>query len=166
MPISHIVRDSLVRKKLYILLAVLQLVALQISAVVTSHVAFDSAWTWNGIAEYLNDELNRIQEYACNEGKFFELLDISIIPPKTSSSILDIRPFYIYIFYDLSDKGGETNSLITQVVCVSGSPNSVAEKLQKEINSLQNLACDNKIINILYIKVIRNFGYIIYEITH
>jgi len=56
-----------------------------------------------GPAKELNNELNLAQEQADNESKFFELLGISIDPVWNSA----------YIFYNLSDRIGGTNSLIT-----------------------------------------------------
>lgn len=146
-------------KKLFIFFAVLQLIAVQVNAATTSHIAYASAWTGGGIAKGLNDELNLAQEQAYNENKFFELVEISITPEWG----------YAYILYNSSDRMGETNSLITQVAYVSAwTGGGIADKLQDEINSLQDFAFnENKLINIVDIKIAPEwgYGYIIYEIS-
>jgi hypothetical protein len=146
-------------KKLFTFFAVLQLIALQVSAETTSHIVYTSAWTGNGIAKGLNNELNFAQEQAYNESKFFELLEISITP----------QWGYAYILYNLSDRMGETNSLITRVAYVSAwTGGGIADKLKDKINSLQNFAFnENELINIVDIKITPEwgYGYIIYEIS-
>lgn len=146
-------------KKLFIFFAVLQLIAVQVIAETTSHIAYTSAWTGGGIAKGLNDELNLAQEQAYNENKFFELVEISITPEWG----------YAYILYNLSDKMAETNSFITKIAYISAwTGGGIADKLQDEINSLQDFAFnENKLINIVDIKLTPEWGYgfIIYEIS-
>lgn len=146
-------------KKLFIFFAFLQLIAVQVIAETTSHIAYTSAWTGGGIAKGLNDELNLAQEQAYNENKFFELVEISITPEWG----------YAYILYNLSDRMGETNSFITKIAYISAwTGGGIADKLQDEINSLQDFAFnENKLINIVDIKLTPEWGYgfIIYEIS-
>jgi hypothetical protein len=146
-------------KKLWTLFAVLQLIVIHANAETTSHIAYISAWTGDGIAKGINKELNLAQKQADDESKFFELLEISITPEWG----------YAYVFYNLSDRMSETNSLITQVAYVSAwTAKGIANNLQNEINSLQNFAFnENKLINIVDIKITPEwgYGYIIYEIS-
>lgn len=147
------------RKKLFAFFAALLLIALQVNAETTSHVAYTSAWTGGGIANGLNNELDFAQKQAKDESKFFELLEISIAPEWG----------YAYILYNLSDRMGETNSLITKIAYVSAWTGSgIADDLQEKINTLQSSAFnENKIINFLDIKITPEwgYGYIIYEIS-
>lgn len=149
----------LFRKKLVAFFAALQLIAFQVNAETTSHIAYTSGWTGGGLGDGLNNELDFAQKQAKDEKKFFELLEMSITPEWG----------YGYILYNLSDKMGETNSLVTKIAYVSSwTGNGLAHVLQEKINFLQSSAFnENKIINFLDVKITPEwgYGYIIYEIS-
>lgn len=146
-------------KQLFILFTVLQFMTLKITAETTSCIAYAAAWTGGGIATGLNDELQLAQEHAYNVGKYFELVEISISPDWG----------YAYILYNLSDRMGETNPLITHVAYASAwTGPGLADGLQKEINFLEARAfIENKLINFIDIKLTPEwgYGYIIYELS-
>lgn len=139
-------------------LAALLFLTAQVSAKTTSHIAYVSAWTGEGLAESINDELDRIQTANYNNNKFFEYVKICMSPPD-----------YAYILYNVSDRMGETNPLITKVAYTSGwFGGTIADGLQDTIKSLQDSAFyEGKLINILDIDISPNMGYayIIYEIS-
>lgn len=147
------------RKKIFCYLAVMQLLTAFISAE-TSYVAYASAWTGGGLAEEINDHLDRIQTQAYSNKQFFELVEMSITPDWG----------YAYILYKLSDKIElKTNPLVAHVAYVSGwTGTSIAEGLQEKIDTLQtNAFNEGKEIRISDIKITAEwgYGYIIYEIA-
>lgn len=147
-------------KRLFIFLAIFQLIAVQVIAKTTSHIAYVSAWTGGGIAQGLEDGLKLAQKQAYHERKFFELVEISISPEWG----------YAYILYNISDRMGETNPVTTQIAYVSAWTGSgIADSLQDKINSLQNSAfTEKKLINFIDIKITPEHGYayLIYEISN
>lgn len=143
-------------KKFLALLAVLQLLANQVMAETTSHVACTYAMSGRGLAEEITVEMDRIQENASAENKFFEFVSITI------------EDYYMYVLYNLSDKNGEVNPCITKVAYATGwTYTGIHESLQEEINSIQNFALsENKSINFLDIQTTTNGNaFIIYEIS-
>lgn len=146
------------RKKILSCFAVMQLLTALISAE-TTHIAYASAWTGGGLAEEINDLLDRIQTQAYSNKQFFELVEMSITPDWG----------YAYVLYNLSDKIDVTNPLVTHVAYVSGwTGSSIAEELQEKMGTLQTNACnENKEIKISDFKITPEwgYGYIIYEIS-
>lgn len=143
-------------KKFLTLFAALQLLSSQVIAETTTHISYSYSYTGSGLAEEISAELERIQENAYAENKFFEFVNA------------DLPDYTMYILYTLSDNNGETNPFITKVAYASGwTPAGIYEGLLDHIDSLQNYAMsENKIIHFLDIKVTPNGNaYIIYEIS-
>ncbi|MBA3957738.1 MAG: hypothetical protein H0X51_05000 [Parachlamydiaceae bacterium] len=152
-------------KELFVFLLALQLLVLQqVSATVTTHTAYVSAWTGSGLAEELNTQLEIIQEKAYKEKKFFDLVSLSVTPRRGTG----------YLIYNLSDETDyspgdkvDTNPMITKITYTSAWTGSgLQEAIQKEINLLNTSAASkDKEIYIQDILTSSDWynGYIIYQ---
>lgn len=142
--------------KFLALFAILQIQTTQVIAETTSHVAYSNALSGRGLGESISLELDRIQENAYAENKFFEFVSI------------EIDDYYMFVLYNLSDKNGGGNHYITKVSYASGWTHSgIHESLQEAVNSAHNLALsENKSINFLDIQTTPNGNaFLIYEIS-
>lgn len=156
-------------KKTLSLFAILQLLTANVNAETTSHIALCQAYTGSGLAEEISAELDRVQENALAEGKFFEFTSAIFVKNISKDWTALTTQSHFYVLYTLTDKMGETNPDILKVIHISAwTYSGLQERLQEEIDSLQNLALsENREIRFLEIKITQNSGnaYIIYEIS-
>lgn len=148
------------------LFTALQLFTVQSFAETTSHIAYSQGFKGSSLTEGINTELERIQENAYAEYKFFEFVTINL---STYISEWGVHSSHLYVLYNLSDRNGETNPFITKVAYTSAWTSAgVYENIQKKINSLQNDALnENKTIHFLDFEISQDVGnaYIFYEIS-
>lgn len=144
-------------KKLFVLFAFIQLLAVQPLVQAETFCTYVGAWTYPSLEKEFNEKLIHITEQAANEKKFFELIEVSVLPGE-----------YSFVLYNLTDREGETNPLIPQISWVRAFwGKGFEENLQARINSLQDDAyTNNKTINFIDIKFLPQLnGFLIFEIS-
>lgn len=144
-----------IHKRLSSFLTLLLLATSSLTAEMTSHVVYTSAWTASGIAEEINTTLASIQEKALADNQFFEIIQISIVNFEDA-----------YMVYTLSDNKGVNTSETKIAYVTAWTASGLSKNLQDKIDNLQTLAFQsNESIQILDIYILSGSAYIIYEVS-
>jgi hypothetical protein len=150
-------------RKFFLILGLLTQLMVQINAEATSYVVCVNSWSPGIAVEKLNDELYHLQTQAYEDGKFFELVKVTITSPMST------------VLYNISDKMDETNPFMTKIEHIPlpkgfflGTSLEVLQiqRAQQQLHNLQEIAANQgKAIKIKELFFTPSYqGIIIYEI--